>query len=151
MSRSIRDLYKHFPKDTFKPDKVDRGKEFAGYFKVEADLNVSVYFAAAYSSRGIGNHENAKGLLRENFLKQTDWVPVGEEEIHETLSLMTHRSRKILGWKTSWVTYPRGGILPGRESSYFMSKCRICIDNLLYKNVVPIRSILSFWVTSVII
>ena len=63
MSRSIRDLYKHFPKDTFKPDKVDRGKEFAGYFKVEADLNVSVYFAAAYSSRGIGNHENATDVL----------------------------------------------------------------------------------------
>ncbi|MTJ69591.1 IS30 family transposase, partial [Turicibacter sanguinis] len=38
MYRSISELYEHFPKDTFKTYTVDRGKEFACYSKVEADL-----------------------------------------------------------------------------------------------------------------
>ncbi len=37
-------------KDTFKTYTIDRGKEFACYSKVEADLKVPVYFADAYSS-----------------------------------------------------------------------------------------------------
>ncbi|MTK84922.1 IS30 family transposase, partial [Turicibacter sanguinis] len=38
MYRAISELYEHFPKDTFKTYTVDRGKEFACYSKVEADL-----------------------------------------------------------------------------------------------------------------
>ena len=38
MYRAISDLYEQFPKATFKTYIVDRGKEFACYLKVEADL-----------------------------------------------------------------------------------------------------------------
>lgn len=48
--RAISDLYEHFPKDTFKTYTVDQGNEFACYSKIEADLEVPVYFADAYSS-----------------------------------------------------------------------------------------------------
>ena len=65
MYRAISELYEHFPKDTFKTYTVDRGKEFACYSKVEADLKVPVYFADAYSSWQRGSNENANGLLRE--------------------------------------------------------------------------------------
>ena len=110
MYRAISELYELFPKDTFKTYTVDRGKEFACYSKVEADLKVPVYFADAYSSWCIGSNENANGLLRENFLKKTDLAQVTEEEVNEALCLMNHRPRKCLGWKISWVTYPRSGI-----------------------------------------
>ena len=33
-----------------------------------------------------------------------------EEEVNEALYLINHRPRKCLGWKISWVTYPRSGI-----------------------------------------
>ena len=110
MYRAISELYEHFPKETFKTYTVDRGKEFACYSKVEADLKVPVYFADAYSSWCIGSNENANGLLRENFLKKTDLTRIIEQEVNEALCLINHRPRKCLGWKTSWVTYPRSGI-----------------------------------------
>ena len=108
--RAIQELYEHFPKDTFKTYIVDRGKEFACYSKVEADLKVPVYFADAYSSWQRGSNENANGLLREFFPKKTDLAQVTEKEVNEALFLINHRPRKCLGWKTSWVTCPRSGI-----------------------------------------
>ena len=42
MYRAISELYEQFPKATFKTYTVDRGKEFACYSKVEADLKVPV-------------------------------------------------------------------------------------------------------------
>ena len=61
-----------FLKTHFKTYAVHRGKEFACYSKVEADLKVPVYFADAYSSWQRGSNENANGLLREFFPKKTD-------------------------------------------------------------------------------
>ena len=57
MYRAIHKLYEHFPKDTFKTYTVDWGKEFACYFKVEADLKVPVYFSHASSSWQRGSNE----------------------------------------------------------------------------------------------
>ena len=108
--RAIHELYEPFPKDTFKPYTVDWGKEFACYFKVEADLKVPVYFADAYSSWQRGSNENANGLLGEFFPKKTYLARVSDEELNEALCLINHRPRKFLGWKTAWVTYPRSGI-----------------------------------------
>lgn len=105
MYRAISDLYELFPKDTFKTYTVDRGKEFACYSKVEADLKVPVYFADAYSSWQRGSNENANGLLREFFPKKTDLARVSDEEINEALYLINHRPRKCLGWKTSFELF----------------------------------------------
>ena len=55
-------------------------------------------------------HENANDLLREFFPKKTNLAQVTEEDVNEALCLMNHRLRKCLGWKISWVTYPRSGI-----------------------------------------
>ena len=95
-------MYEHFPKDTFKTYTVNRGKKFACYSKVQADLKVPVSFADAYSSWQRGSNENANGLLREFFLKKIDLARLGDEEINEALCLINHRPRKCLGWKTSF-------------------------------------------------
>ena len=105
MYRAIRELYEHFPKDTFKTYTVDRGKEFACYSKIENDLKVPVYFADAYSSWQRGSNENANGLLREFFPKKTDLARVTEEEVNEALCLINQRPRKCLGWKTSFELF----------------------------------------------
>ena len=85
MYRAISELYEPFPKSTFNTYPVDRGKEFACYSKIEADWQVPVDFADAYSFWCIGNNENANGLLQEIFLKKTDLTRVSDEEIHEAL------------------------------------------------------------------
>ena len=72
MYRAIGQLYESYPEQTFKTYTVDRGKEFACDSQIEAELKVPVYVADAYSSWYIGSHENANGLLQENFLKKTD-------------------------------------------------------------------------------
>ena len=100
-SRAIHDLYKHFPKNTFKTYIVDSGKEFACYSKIETDLKVPIYFVDASSSWGRGSHENAKGFLGENFLKQINLTHVSDEAIHGPLFLINSRPRTCLGWKTS--------------------------------------------------
>ena len=100
MSRGIHKLYEHFLKNNFNPYTVYRGKELACYTKREADLKVPVYFADSYSSWCRASNENAKGLLRENFLKKAVLA----------LCLINYRPRKGLGWKTSWVPYPRSAI-----------------------------------------
>ena len=105
MYRAIRKPYAPFPKNTFKTDPVDRGKEFACYSEIEADLNVPVYFADTYSSWYRRSNEKAKGLLREKFLKKTDLSRRSDEEIHEALNLINRRPRKGLEWKTSFELF----------------------------------------------
>ena len=105
MYRAISELYELFPKDTFKTYTIDRGKEFACYSKVEADLKGPVYFADAYSSWQRGSNENANGLLREFFPKKSDLARVSDEELNEALYLINHRPRKCLGWKTSFELF----------------------------------------------
>ena len=105
MYRAIHELSKHFPKDTFKTYTVDQGNEFACYSKIEADLEVPVYFADAYSSWQRESNENAKGLLREFFPKKTDLAQVNHNEVNEAISLINHRRRKCLGWKTSFELF----------------------------------------------
>ena len=105
MYRAISELHEQFPRDTFKTYTVDRGKEFACYSRVEADLKVPVYFADAYSSWQRGSNENANGLLREFFPKKTDLAQGTEKEVNEALCLINHRPRKCLGWKTSFELF----------------------------------------------
>ena len=105
MYRAVSELCDRFFKDTFKTYTVDWGKEFACYYKLEADLKVPVYFADDYSSWQRGSNENANGLLREFFPKKTDLARVSDEEIDEVLFLINHRPRKCLGWKTSFELF----------------------------------------------
>ena len=100
MKEAIRSLNESLPQGAFQTATVDRGKEFACYPYVEADLGISMYFADPYSSWQRGSNENANGLLREFFPKGTDLAKVSPDLIL-ALQFINHRLRKCLEWKSS--------------------------------------------------
>ena len=100
MLAAISQLYRSMPKGVFKTGTTDRGKEFACYNKVYAELGLPLYFADAYSSWQRGSNENANGLLREFYPKKTDLAKVNQQELIHNLFLINNRPRKCLGWKS---------------------------------------------------
>lgn len=79
---------------------VDRGKEFAGYDKVEKKLKVNVYFADAYCAWQKGTVENTNGLLRQYYPKKFEFNLTTQEELDEIIEEINNRPRKRLGFKT---------------------------------------------------
>ncbi len=47
-----------------------------------------------------GSNENANGLLREFYPKQTNLSKVTQEELRQKLELINNRPRKCLNWTT---------------------------------------------------
>lgn len=101
MESAIRTLFNQLPEGAFLTATVDRGKEFSCFTKVEADLEIAVYFADPYSSWQRGSNENANGLLREFFPKATDLACLRQHEVDYVVGLMNHRPRRCLNWKTA--------------------------------------------------
>lgn len=100
MQEAITKLYNILPKGALKTGTTDRGKEFACYPAVQEDLDLTLYFADAYSSWQRGSNENSNGLLREFYPKKTDLALVSQEELTYNLFLINSRPRKCLGWKS---------------------------------------------------
>ena len=78
----------------------DNGKEFAAHDKIAKKLKVKTYFANPYCSWERGSNENANGLLRQYFPKQTDFDKVTKDEIEKVQNLLNNRPRKILNYQT---------------------------------------------------
>ena len=100
MQSAISQLYHTLPNGAFKTGTTDRGKEFACYCNVQEELNLTLYFADAYSSWQRGSNENSNGLLREFYPKKTDLAKVCPKELTRNLFLINNRPRKCLGWKS---------------------------------------------------
>lgn len=100
MQSAISKLYHTLPKGAFKTGTTDRGKEFACFSNVQEELNLTLYFADAYSSWQRGSNENSNGLLREFYPKKTDLANVCPHELTRNLFLINNRPRKCLGWKS---------------------------------------------------
>ena len=100
MESAILQLYHTLPKGAFKTGTTDRGKEFACYSKIQAELALPLYFADAYSSWQRGSNENSNGLLREFYPKKTDLAKVKQQALTRNLFLINSRPRKCLGWKS---------------------------------------------------
>ena len=100
MQAAISQLYHTLPKGAFKTGTTDRGKEFACYCNVQEELNLTLYFADAYSSWQRGSNENSNGLLREFYPKKTDLAKVCPQELTRNLFLINNRPRKCLAWKS---------------------------------------------------
>ena len=60
------------PKEAVKTITCDRGKEFAGWKRIEEELGTNMYFADSYCAWQKGTNENSNGLLREFF--QNKWI-----------------------------------------------------------------------------
>ena len=100
MFSAIEQLCQLFPKEALKTFTSDRGKEFACYPLVE-NLGISFFFADAYSSWQRESNENANGLLREYFPKETDLAAISDEALNKALYDINHRPRKCLAYRTA--------------------------------------------------
>lgn len=101
MEKAVHTLCQRFPKEGFLTATTDRGKKFSCYSSLQKDLDIQVYFADPYSSWQRGSNENGNGLLREFFPKKTDFAPISEDELNETLRLINNQPRKCLKWLTA--------------------------------------------------
>lgn len=100
VSSAIIKTLKKFPDDLVKTITFDRGKEFAGYEKIEKELNCKTYFCDPYCAWQKGTNENTNGLLREFYPKGMDLSKVDEDELSYYLTIMNDRPRKCIQYKT---------------------------------------------------
>lgn len=78
----------------------DNGKEFTQHSKIVEELDCKTYFCKPYHAWERGQNENANGLLRQYFPKNTDLTKVTLKEIKQAISKLNNRPRKCLGYKT---------------------------------------------------
>lgn len=100
VTSAIIETLKNFPDELVKTITFDRGKEFAGYEKIEQELNCNTYFCDPYCAWQKETNENTNGLLREFYPKGMDLSKVDEDELSYYLSIMNDRPRKCLQYKT---------------------------------------------------
>jgi IS30 family transposase len=79
---------------------ADNGKEFARFAVLQTALGLDVYFARPYHAWQRATVENANGLLRQFFPKGMDLGPVTPAHVQRVESLLNHRPRKCLGYRT---------------------------------------------------
>lgn len=63
-------------------------------------MGVPAFFCNPYASWERGTNENANGLIRQYFPKQTNFKQVSDAEVLRVQDLLNHRPRKFLGYKT---------------------------------------------------
>ena len=100
VTQAIIELLKDLPKEAVKTITCDRGKEFAGWKKIETALQTNMYFADPYCAWQKGTNENSNGLFREFYPKSMDLSQTTEKEVQENLELLNNRPRKCINYKT---------------------------------------------------
>lgn len=100
VTKAIIELLKKYPNEAVKTITCDRGKEFAGWKKIEKELDTKMYFADPYCAWQKGTNENSNGLLREFYPKGMDLSTTNIKEVQETLKLLNNRPRKCINYKT---------------------------------------------------
>ncbi len=89
----------------------DRGTENFGHKEIEETLDLSCYFAHAYSSYERGSNENLNGLIRRFFPKKTDLAKVTDAGVRHVEHLLNTRPRKRHGGLTPYeVFYRKTGV-----------------------------------------
>ena len=100
VTAAIIEALKEYPRELVKTITFDRGKEFAGYEKIEKELKCATYFCDPYCAWQKGTNENTNGLLREFYQKGMDLSKVDKEELNDNILMMNNRPRKCIGFKT---------------------------------------------------
>ena len=86
--------------DKVKTLTFDNGTEFTYHEKIANKLSAKTYFCNPYSSWERGINANTNGLIRQFFLKGTNFNDVSNKEIKEALFLLNNRPRKTRKNKT---------------------------------------------------
>lgn len=83
----------------------DNGKGFSEHEEIARKLQADFYFCHPYSSWERGVNENANGLIRQYFPKQTAFATLTEMDIPAAQEKLNHRPRKTLGYLTPYEVY----------------------------------------------
>lgn len=78
----------------------DNGTEFARCHRLEPHLGIALYFADPGCPYQRGTNENTNGLLRQYFPKGTDFRDITHDEVRRAETLLNHRPRACLGFRT---------------------------------------------------
>lgn len=78
----------------------DNGLEMAQHRLFTQDTQMQVYFAHPYSPWERGTNENTNMLIRDYFLKGTDFNAVPSGRIKNVQDLLNSKPRKTLSWST---------------------------------------------------
>jgi len=78
----------------------DNGKEFANHERITHATGIDVYFARPYHAWERGTNEGFNGLLRQFFLKGTDFTGISPLEVKYVHNLLNNRPRKRLEYRT---------------------------------------------------
>ncbi len=84
---------------------LDNGSENALFKELQDKLSFKIYFAKAYARWERGANENTNGLIRRYFPKGTNFLKVTESELEKVVSLINHRPRKCLKYRTPWEVF----------------------------------------------
>jgi IS30 family transposase len=105
VTKAIIDALRKYPSRSVKTITCDRGKEFAGYKKIEEKLQVGMYFADPYRSWQRGTNENSNGLLREFYPKGMNLSTVNEKDLKEKVDLINSRPSKCIDYQIPKVLF----------------------------------------------
>lgn len=100
VTSAIIEMLSDYPKELVKTITCDRGKEFAGWKKIEESLKCDMYFADPYCAWQKGTNENSNGLLREYYPKGMDLSKTNNNELKQKLALLNNRPRKCINYRT---------------------------------------------------
>jgi IS30 family transposase len=81
----------------------DNGKEFAENEEIAQSLDADIYFAHPYSSWERGINENTNKLIRQYFLKDTDFRELSNSDVQFVESQLNFRPRKCLAFEQPMV------------------------------------------------
>ena len=79
---------------------ADNGTEFSRHQQIAKALRMDIFFARPYHSWERGANENANGLVRQYFLKGTDFARITDKDINMVQDRINNRPRKRLGFIT---------------------------------------------------
>ena len=79
---------------------ADNGTEFSRHQQIARALKIDIFFARPYHSWDRGANENTNGLVRQYFLKGSDFTKITDKDINMVQDRINNRPRKRLNYKT---------------------------------------------------
>jgi IS30 family transposase len=93
------------PSEALKTSTMDNGPEFAEHAALAEALALAIYFAHPYHSWERPVNERTNRELRRFFPKGTDFEEIEEWELDWAVSLINHKPRKRLGYRTPHAVF----------------------------------------------